>query len=369
RLTRAYLGASNGTRSAAAPGDKRLSAAEPAPGDDVALADYWNGETRQPKSLAPLHLINVTLAKTVDPAEQLVQRDRKGQPLCVSPLGFAIDGVRNPFRQVGDDSQIQRNLSVGQWVGVSGAAASTGLGRQTSLGMSLLLGAANVRLGTWWQSNAQGVATREIGLRDSFKTQAYLLDEFSAKFYGLRRPWQYMTDGGHFENLALYELLRPERKLRFVVAVDATGDPSFGFADLANLIRLARIDHKVEVAVQRGLEDPQLAEVFGAPEDFRRVSSEGTATPCAVLLKATHGDARLPCWIVLIKPRVLPGSPEDVRQYAIAHPEFPHQSTADQFFDEAQWESYRKLGLDNMRRVLAPKVRRALQTYTEIELG
>ena len=368
RLTRAYLGASNGTRAAANPGDSRLSAAEPAPGDDVTLADYWDSAAKQPTSLAPLHLINVTLAKTVDPAEQLVQRDRKGQPLCVSPLGFAIDGARNPFRRVGPDSQIQHNLSVGQWVGVSGAAASTGLGRQTSLGMSLLLGAANVRLGTWWQSNAQGVATREIGLRDSFKTQAYLLDEFGAKFYGLRRPWQYMTDGGHFENLALYELLRPERQLRFVIAVDATADPAFGFADLANLIRLVRIDHQVEVAVQRGFADPQLADVFGAPEDFRQPGG-APHCPCALLLKATHAAWARPCWIVLIKPRVLPGSPEDVRQYAIAHPEFPHQSTADQFFDEAQWESYRKLGLDNMRRVLAPNVRLALQTLTEIEMS
>ena len=395
RLTRAYLGASNGVRAAAlsdadparhtSAGGARLkntlSAAEPAPGDDVELAEYWDAESKTPKSLAPLHLINVTLAKTVDPAEQLVQRDRKGQPLCVSPLGFAIDGVHNNFRQVGTDSQIQRNLSVGQWVGVSGAAASTGLGRQTSLGLSLLLGAANVRLGTWWQSNASGVATIDPGWRSRFRTQAYLLDEFTAKFYGLRRPWQYMTDGGHFENLGLYELLRPERKLRLVLAVDASADPRFEFADLANLIRLARIDHKVEVEVQRGFDDPRqklpeiFGKVFGTPEDFRQQLKDertngkrnGHATQCGLLLKATHRDWELPCWIVLIKPRVLTDSPEDVKQYAVAHPEFPHESTADQFFDEGQWESYRKLGLSNAQHVLASAVREGLETLVQLK--
>ena len=399
RLTRAYLGASNGLRATAlseaqlashgsgsgSGGTVRsrnaLSAAEPVPGDDVALSDYWDSESKEPKSLAPLHLINVTLAKTVDPAEQLVQRDRKGQPLCVSPLGFTIDGVHNRFRQVGTDSQIQRNLSVGQWVGVSGAAASTGLGRQTSLGLSLLLGAANVRLGTWWQSNASEVATDDRGWRNWFRTQAYLLDEFTAKFYGLRRPWQYMTDGGHFENLGLYELLRPVRRLRVVLAVDASADPRFEFADLANLIRLVRIDHKVEVEVQRRFDSDKLPrdvleKVFGTPEDFRqdlgrdrhaRGNQNGHATQCALLLKATHRDWDRPCWIVLIKPRVLPDSPEDVKQYAMAHPGFPHESTVDQFFDEAQWESYRKLGLSNAQRVLAPEVREALEVLVQCE--
>jgi hypothetical protein len=84
RLTRAYLGASNGNRFSTPATDRaarqRFSVAEPAPDDALSLNDYYD-----PRVLAPLHLINVTMNQTVDPAEQLVQRDRKGKPLCIGP--------------------------------------------------------------------------------------------------------------------------------------------------------------------------------------------------------------------------------------------------------------------------------------------
>ena len=83
RLTRAYLGASNGRRFSGASDAKGLSVTEPLPGDDIALDTYYVTETA-----GPLHLINVTMNLTVDPAEQLVQRDRKGKPLCLAPHGW-----------------------------------------------------------------------------------------------------------------------------------------------------------------------------------------------------------------------------------------------------------------------------------------
>jgi hypothetical protein len=368
RLTRAYLGASNRARfQNRAPGrgaGHMLSAAEPVPGDDVRLEQFWDAKALRPTTLAPLHLINVALNNTVDPAEQLVQRDRKGQPLAVSALGFAVDGRLNAFSSRGTHIEIAKPRSVGQWVATSGAAVATGIGRQTSLGMSLLMGAANVRLGTWWESRAHGAASADHGLARIFKTQAYLLDEFSAKFYGLRRRWQYLSDGGHFENTGLYELLRPERRMAFMVAVDCGSDPDYRFGDLANLIRLARIDHQVEVSVdEAAAADPDLRPVFGTTRQFQRRPDPqaGMATPCALLLRSRQGS-RL-AWIVLIKPRVLPDAPADVLQYALAHPEFPQQSTADQFFDEAQWESYRKLGLTLAQKVFDPAVRQALRRY------
>jgi hypothetical protein len=48
--------------------------------------------------------------------------------------------------------------------------------------------------------------------------------------------------------------------------------------------------------------------------------------------------------IVWVKPRVFPGLPSDVTGYAERNITFPQQTTGDQFFDEAQWESYRALG-------------------------
>ena len=200
RLTRAYLGASNGARFGAKTDRRKASVADPELQDGVAVADYLApGTVPALATLAPMHLINVTMNNTVDPGEQLVQRDRKGEPLLVTPLGFSVNGEFRHFPVLQPRYEIQRPLSVGQWIGTSGAAFSTGIGRQTSLGLSLLLGAANVRLGTWWESGAGAdpVAGWPLQvLRAMFKTQMYLVNEFTAKFHGLRRRWQYLSDGG-----------------------------------------------------------------------------------------------------------------------------------------------------------------------------
>lgn len=376
RLTRAYLGASNGARFGVKTDRRKASVADPELQDGVAVADYLAPGTEPAlATLAPMHLINVTLNNTVDPGEQLVQRDRKGEPLLVTPLGFSVNGEFRNFPTLQPRYEIERTLSVGQWIGTSGAAFSTGIGRQTSLGLSLLLGAANVRLGTWWESGAGAdpVAGWPLQvLRAMFKTQMYLVNEFTAKFHGLRRRWQYLSDGGHFENTALYELLRPSRNVSFVIACDNGADPGYDFEDLANLIRLLRIDMGIELEIDAGVrDDPLLHGLIGVPDDFRAgLPHAGTAAavdapePVALLLRAhPGGSARPSCWVLMIKPRVRRDSAVDVVQYALGHPAFPQEPTADQFFDEAQWESYRKLGHDNAAALLAPEAWAALHAH------
>jgi hypothetical protein len=371
RLTRAYLGGSNGQRfqpDANAETRRELSAAEPAEGDQIGREDYY-------ASLAPLHLINVTVNQTIDPSEQLVQRDRKGRPMAVLPNGFSIDRMHYDFRHastrtLGSGLGSER-LTVGQWIGTSGAAFTTGLGRSTSLGTSIALGLANVRLGTWWSSghgdDTSGVLERVF--KALFKTQVFLFYELMAKFHGLRREWQYLSDGGHFENTALYELVRPGRALELIVVCDDGCDERYRFADLANLVRLARIDHGVEIEVDEEVAQHEvLGKVFGTPRDFARDDDGGAASArgdrCALLLNvyragdAVHragGDATAPraphCRIVLLKPTLIGAAPVDVAEYATSHAAFPQEPTTDQFFDEAQWESYRSLGLCIARRV------------------
>jgi hypothetical protein len=186
-----------------------------------------------------------------------------------------------------------------------------------------------------------------------FRTQSYISYELRARFFGTHRQWQYLSDGGHFENTGIYELLRKDRRVYQVFGCDNGADPLYRFEDLANLIRLARIDLNVDIEVQTEFTGP-LAEVFAGPEVFQRMSqrplssaSSGTplATPCAMLLWARHMDEAAPSTqIVLLKPNVAWDASADIRQYAVEHPTFPQEPTADQFFDEAQWESYRSLG-------------------------
>jgi hypothetical protein len=359
RLTRAYLGGSNGKRFTKGSGNLR-SVAEPVASDQLKSDTYY----RNP--LIPIHIINVCVNQNIDPAEQLVQRDRKGKPLAILPTGFALDGWFSAFQTPrGKEDELRAPLTIGEWVGVSGAAFSTGLGRGTSLGYSLLMGLANVRLGRWWQSEmmspSASILDNSIGklARRVFKTQAYLFDELFATFYGTRRPLQYLSDGGHFENTAVYELLRKERNIRLIVLCDCGCDPKYEFEDLANLIRLARIDFGVEIEVDRSVaENDHLKTVFGIPEDFlpRKGSVALDDTKCALLLNVYRTSksraANTPdAHIIVIKPRLISGIAIDLLQYHSKRPAFPQEPTADQFYDEAQWESYRKLGLEISTRV------------------
>jgi hypothetical protein len=356
RLTRTYLGASNPARFAANAAHA-ASVAEPIAGDNLSVAQW------QSNPLAPQHLINVCMNVNVDPGEQLVQRDRKGKPLALALGGFYLDGGYHPFVPTTGRSELNSSMSLGEWVGVSGAAFSTGLGRATSLGTSLLMAFANLRLGRWWRS---GIGQPQDGwLRRLLRTQIYLLDEVRALFHGTSLAYQYLSDGGHFENTAAYEMLRPEREVELIVLCDCGADPDYAFGDLANLIRLARIDHGVEVSVNRAVaQHVELGRVFGTPESFATPAGGGPRGPserCAVLLdvRSPHGPAqardpaqlRLTARIVLIKPGLLADSSADVANYQALHPAFPQESTADQFFDEAQWESYRKLGLELARKL------------------
>lgn len=358
RITRTYLGASNHQRFVKGSGKAR-SVAEPVAGDSLDI------NTLYANRLAPIHYINVCMNQTVGPDAQLVQRDRKGKPMTIAPSGFYLDGKGHSFPSLKSNGEapgeVASPLSVGEWIGVSGAAFTTGLGRSTRLGYSLLLGFANVRLGRWWPS---GVTVNEGWLRKIFHTQTYLIEEIRGVFHGTRRPYQYLSDGGHFENTACYEMLRPERKVSFMVVCDCGADPDYRFDDLANLIRLARIDHGLEIKVNRDVlaEGHLLNQYFGAPEDFQRLA-DGRLPPssnrCAVLLDvyspATDASpsTSLTARILLIKPSLILDSAADVRNYQVGHPSFPQESTADQFFDEAQWESYRKLGLEIAKKLFS----------------
>jgi hypothetical protein len=198
------------------------------------------------------------------------------------------------------------------------------------------------------------------------------MTEFFARFHGPARRHWYLSDGGHFENTGCYELIR--RRVPFIICSDAGQDPQYDFVDLANLVRKARIDFGAEIQVirRRGdlstddpgvrfplpkLEDlvhPSLLNVIGTPEDFPSLASEAETEDTAPRRRAARRHALLArihyldtdefSWLLLVKPSLMGDEATDVLQYQRSHPLFPQEPTSDQYFDEAQWESYRKLG-------------------------
>jgi hypothetical protein len=157
----------------------------------------------------------------------------------------------------------------------------------------------------------------------------------------------YLSDGGHFDNLGLYEMVL--RRNKFIVVSDASGDPTCSFDDLGNAVRKIRIDLGIPI------EFPRELPIYPRSMPDKRASGRywaiGRIRYSCVDRKATdpeHSkltDDDFDGTLVYIKPAFY-GLKEsrDVYNYAIANDAFPHESTTDQFYSESQFESYRALG-------------------------
>jgi hypothetical protein len=395
RLTRAYLGVSNPQRT------MRGSSKPPSrsvDGDDIPFREY-----RPDQFGGPLHLVNVTINETLSGESQVEQRDRKGLGLAIGPCGvsagarhhavwdkdmpnklksvgpaggFRVWATSRPGQSVGADSPglpgelpEPEALSLGRWIGISGAAFTTGSGQHTSLATSLLCGLLNIRLGYWWDSGIEpshragrteprGWAILSEKLDAAFPVQSALFDELFGRFHGPARRHWYLSDGGHFENSAAYELIR--RRVPLIVVCDCGRDIHGALEDLAGLVRKARIDLGAEVKFfdEGGLATlpGQLGTIkdgwrpIGKQSELRR-AEPGKGGPRLSCCHASMAwidyphDTGFPRSLLLVlKPTLTGDEPLDLLQYAEALQDFPQQSTADQFFDEAQWEGYRALG-------------------------
>jgi hypothetical protein len=219
---------------------------------------------------------------------------------------------------------------------ISGAAASPNMGYHSSPPLALLMTLFNVRLG-WWLGNPTHGAWNISGPR-------LAILPFIMELFGLtddERRFVYLSDGGHFENLGIYEMLR--RRCRTIVAIDGACDPKFEFEDLGNLIRKARIDFGAEVCFSQPFTPSpnRIATRLGL------ITSPKTPTPspyCAI------GRIRYPGisakgTLIYVKAAIHGDEPEDTLSYAATCETFPHESTLDQFFTESKFESYRRLGL------------------------
>jgi hypothetical protein len=150
-----------------------------------------------------------------------------------------------------------------------------------------------------------------------------------------KSKWVYLSDGGHFENLALYEMV--VRRCHLIVLSDGGADPKCTFEDLGNAIRKIRTDLGIPI---------DIAKITMAPRarDGKPVTGEyiavGAIRYSAVDQGAVDGT------LIYIKPGVYEGEyfPRDVYNYSQESLAFPHESTGDQFFSESQFESYRALG-------------------------
>ena len=318
RLVRTFLGASN-LEGVTGRDPQRNTFDGFFQGDDVKLSEVWRWPEPpvSPERKGPYPVLNMALnlVSGPDPAWQ----DRKAAPFVATPYHVGGDLVGYMPH---DDQFKRRHMTLGTAMAVSGAAASPNWGYHSSPLVGFLMTLFNVRLG-WWFENPSRVSDMAFPLR-SFRL---FLQEALGQTRG-SDPYLYLSDGGHFDNLGLYEMLR--RRCRLVVAVDATQDPDVTLEDLGRTLRQVSIDLGVTV------------EFTTLP--FRKRADPATAGLYAAIGTITYPENEKPGTLIYIKPGFLADAPADVRAFAAGDPKFPHDSTTNQWFTESQFESYRALG-------------------------
>ena len=334
RLVRCYLGASVPNR-----------AAQPFTGfsdtDNFALSSLRIPlGSNKAKDARPIPIINTSL--NVVRGKELALQTRKARSFALTPLygGFtrqqpkskAWESFFGPTEKAGCLLPGYPNgVTLGTSVAISGAAASPNMGSYSEPPLAFLMTLFDVRLG-WWIGNP---AKKKWKFGSPAIGFYWLLRELLGSTND-DSDFVYLSDGGHFENLALYELVR--RSCKLIVACDVSCDPAREFGDLHNAIERCRTDFGIEIVVDSlSSLKPQ---PHPADDNVMRSKFHFAVGRVRYNPDSEDDDGVL----VYIKPALVEGDPDDVLAYAVTNPCFPNDTTANQWFDETHFENYRALG-------------------------
>jgi hypothetical protein len=326
RLVRAYLGASRKPEPVTGSNPKKRKP-DPVtgfdPDDDLFLTSLKSNHTQSYDG--PFLIVNA--AMNLVHGENLAWQERMAESFVLTPeyCGSETTGYRPT------DDGLERyagGVKLGTAVAISGAAASPNMGYHSSPAITFLLTVFNARLGAWLGNPKHEECWQDRGPRWGF---LYLFRELFG-WTDDKSPYVYLSDGGHFENLGAYELIK--RRCRFVVVCDAGEDGLHSFEDLGNLVRKVRIDLGIRIELS-----PDCLQL--------QKDSRHSRWHCAIG-KIRYDEVDTETYVgtlVYIKPSLTGDESADVLHYAASHPTFPHEGTiAHQFFTESQFESYRALG-------------------------
>lgn len=281
----------------------------------------------------PYHLINATINLVGSKDEQL--HGRKADLFLYSGLfcGSRVTGYQRT------EDYLANAATLASAMAVSGAALNPQYGSRTRPALGFLMALLNVRLGAWAKNPAQAGRAWRLA-----PWPWYLALELLS-LTNERHALVDVSDGGHIENLGVYELLR--RQCRVIIACDAGADPERTFGDLGNVIRKARIDMGIDIQLDVS---PLKPTQEGNLSTDHIVVGKITYPPAAAT-SAAKGTGTVEGTLVYVKTALTRGDPVDLHEYRSRNPAFPQESTADQFFDEAQFESYRELGYQSGKKV------------------
>ena len=315
----------------------------------LSKSGVWPGPSRQGwPTLLVCAAVNVSDPGATPPGRGVssftFSRDTIGGPL--------VGGIRTELYEERLGANRLRDITLPAAIAMSGAAISPSMGKETNVPLRMLMALANVRLGVWvpnpryvsddgWTQRTliprkQAQGERESGIETVEGRQidvikhprlSYLFRELVGR-NRVHSRFLYVTDGGHYENLGLVELLR--RGCTKVYCFDASGGKAA--AALGDAIALARSELGVEVKI-----DPTKI----------KLDADGFAADSCVVGTIDYGEREGEPRIgrLVYAPTVLTRNmPWDVRAYKESDPIFPHHSTGDQLYTDQRFEAYRALG-------------------------
>ncbi len=330
--------------------------------DNMPLKDVFNINSEKKEDyIAPYPLINTCLNLLNPDGDAVFKGTKTSDYFLLSPLycGSGLVGYVPTDRYLD-----YRRMTLPAAVTISAAAVNPGMGMYSNKMLSILMTVFNARLGFWISNPLILKKARAI-----VWWPVYFFRELLGRI-GSNNPMINISDGGHIENLGVYELLR--RGCRLIIAVDAGEDHAYNFTDLNNLIIRARNELGLEIRF-RDDEQPEdlirprpsqvyskkrfaIADIYQWWEDDKVILSANQEQSAELV---NFKEPRKIGTFVYVKSSVLAptgkpalsekGSDDDRRKYGtykykIYHPDFPHEPTSDQFFDEIQWEAYFQLG-------------------------
>ncbi len=295
-----------------------------------------------PQTEAPYHIINTNMITVGSDDPRL--RARGGENFIFSSAFVGSDTIG--YVATKDFDFGAANLATA--MAISGAAVDPNTGATRSRPLAFIMTLLNIRLGYWIRNPQRPTSLSKENYRKYSRPfwHLYMLREMFGWEMDEKGTYLHLSDGGHFENLGIYELVR--RKCRYIIVADAGADPNWTFSDLARACERIRADFCAHTYINT---QPL------HPDPKNRLSEK--ANVLGTICYEDGGKSTL----LFLKTTMFPGLPEDIYGYQRANPTFPDQTTADQFFDELQFEAYRELGFNTGRAVFEHK-----ETFADIFL-
>jgi hypothetical protein len=352
RLVRAYLGASHRDRKQ---------------NTFTGFDDKDNLELHKLEHQRPLYVINATV--NLVGGKNLAWQDRKAASFTMSPLhcgSWAVNGYRKSKEYCRSNTPPKRALRLGTAMAISGAAANPNMGYYSSSIVTFLMSLFNIRLGWWLGNTGEPGSAYHWWNRGNHRffekvgpsiAVLPLLNETLGRTDETKK-FLMVTDGGHFENLALYEMVL--RRCKLIVLSDGAADADFKFGEIANAIQKCKVDLGADIEFVGSMNiRPRSKEKEDEKLTRSRFAIARIKYPETHMVRVRNKDTgkyedlrkRRTGWLLYTRPTFYRNEPRDILNYAESNDKFPHQSTGDQMYDEKQFEAYRGLGYVTMEEI------------------